>query len=190
MAELPQLTDAYLAGPPALRQAVAGMSREQLTARPVPGKWSTLEVVCHLADFDPKHRAFLIFERNKTALLYGAIGLFHFVFRKKFLAISMSHHGADVTGINVVMPCTTLDRFLPGQPDDERAGNVEYVNRMADYLATVPPESLSVVENPEAIDPALAGETGAANKPHLTEESKAQSNPELQAHTEKLGTET
>jgi zinc/manganese transport system permease protein len=27
----------------------------------------------------------------KTALLYGAIGLFHFIFRKKFLAISLSH---------------------------------------------------------------------------------------------------
>ena len=29
------------------------MTREQLLARPVAGKWSTLEVVCHLADFDP-----------------------------------------------------------------------------------------------------------------------------------------
>src|SRR5438128_1888651 len=48
-----QLIDSYLAGPQTLRQAVAGMSREQLLARPVPGKWSTLEVVCHLADFDP-----------------------------------------------------------------------------------------------------------------------------------------
>jgi zinc/manganese transport system permease protein len=37
----------------------------------------------------------------KTAALYGAIGLFHFIFRKRFLAISMSHHGGDVTGINV-----------------------------------------------------------------------------------------
>src|SRR4029079_15974311 len=36
-----------------LGNAVAGMHREQLAARPVPGKWSTLEVVCHLADFDP-----------------------------------------------------------------------------------------------------------------------------------------
>ena len=34
-------------------------------------------------------------EVGKTALLYGAVGLFHFIFRKKFLAISMSH-GADV----------------------------------------------------------------------------------------------
>ena len=50
---LPQLIEAYLAGPPAVRKAVAGLSHEQLLARPVAGKWSTLEVVCHLADFDP-----------------------------------------------------------------------------------------------------------------------------------------
>ena len=53
MATMQELIDAYLAGPGALRRAVAGMSREQLLARPVPGKWSTLEVVCHLADFEP-----------------------------------------------------------------------------------------------------------------------------------------
>jgi uncharacterized damage-inducible protein DinB len=50
---LPQMIEAYLAGPAALRKAVAGMSREQVLARPVAGKWSTLEVVCHLVDFDP-----------------------------------------------------------------------------------------------------------------------------------------
>lgn len=53
MSAMQPLLDAYLAGPPALRRAVAGMSRDQILARPVPGKWSTLEVVCHLADFDP-----------------------------------------------------------------------------------------------------------------------------------------
>jgi hypothetical protein len=52
MTPLPQLIDAYLAGLQTLRQAVAGMTREQLTARPIAGKWSTLEVVCHLADSD------------------------------------------------------------------------------------------------------------------------------------------
>src|SRR5438132_14412058 len=46
------LIDADLVGPATLRQAVAGMNHEQLLARPVPGKWSTLEVVCHLVDSD------------------------------------------------------------------------------------------------------------------------------------------
>lgn len=47
------LADAYESGAAALRAAVAGMTRDQLLARPVPGKWSTLEVVAHIADMDP-----------------------------------------------------------------------------------------------------------------------------------------
>lgn len=50
--DLLQLIDDYAAGPQLLRNAVTGMSPEQLRARPIPGKWSTLEVVCHLADFE------------------------------------------------------------------------------------------------------------------------------------------
>ena len=53
MSALTQLIDRYLDGGKALRQAVAGMTREQLLARPVAGKWSTQEVVCHIADFEP-----------------------------------------------------------------------------------------------------------------------------------------
>jgi uncharacterized damage-inducible protein DinB len=53
MANLAQLIQDYLAGPVALRKAVAGLSPEQRRARPVAGKWSTLEVVCHIADFEP-----------------------------------------------------------------------------------------------------------------------------------------
>src|SRR4051794_41672828 len=53
MTDIAKTIDDYLAGPARLRRAVAGMSREQLVARPVAGKWSTLEVVCHLADFEP-----------------------------------------------------------------------------------------------------------------------------------------
>ena len=44
--------DDYVSGPAQLRTVVAGMTKEQLVARPVPGKWSTLEVICHLADFE------------------------------------------------------------------------------------------------------------------------------------------
>ena len=54
---------AYLAGPALLRQAVAGMTDAQLDARPVPGKMSTREVVCHIADFEPVYA-----DRMKRAL--------------------------------------------------------------------------------------------------------------------------
>src|SRR5881397_3812700 len=52
MAVLAGLINSYLTGIEILRRAVQGMSQEQVLARPVPGKWSTLEVVCHLADFE------------------------------------------------------------------------------------------------------------------------------------------
>jgi hypothetical protein len=48
-----RLIDEYLAGPAALRQAIAGMTPAQLNAAPIPGKWSTRQVICHIADFEP-----------------------------------------------------------------------------------------------------------------------------------------
>lgn len=47
------LIEQYITGPDLLRRALAGMTREQLRARPIAGKWSTHEVVCHLADYEP-----------------------------------------------------------------------------------------------------------------------------------------
>src|SRR6516225_9788707 len=44
------LISAYEKGVEELRLAVAGMTGEQLRSRPVVGKWSTLEVACHIAD--------------------------------------------------------------------------------------------------------------------------------------------
>ena len=46
-------------------------------------------------------------EVGKTAALYGVVGLFHFIFRRQFLAISMSHHhdthhhDVEPTGLSV-----------------------------------------------------------------------------------------
>jgi uncharacterized damage-inducible protein DinB len=51
--ECDRLITDYLGGPHLLRQAVAGMTQGQLDARPIPGKWSTREVVCHIADYEP-----------------------------------------------------------------------------------------------------------------------------------------
>jgi zinc/manganese transport system permease protein len=39
-------------------------------------------------------------EVEKTALLYGAIGLFHYIFRRKFLLISMDPEAAEAQGIS------------------------------------------------------------------------------------------
>ncbi len=44
------LVAAYQQGIEDLRTAVAGLTAEQILARPIPGKWSILEVVAHLAD--------------------------------------------------------------------------------------------------------------------------------------------
>jgi GNAT superfamily N-acetyltransferase len=45
-----ELIAEYRAGPERLERSVAGMSAEQLRLRPIAGKWSTLEVVCHVSD--------------------------------------------------------------------------------------------------------------------------------------------
>src|ERR1700747_1321906 len=81
--------DNYLAGPRTLRQAVAGMSREQLLARPVPGKWSTMEVVCHLAAFETigADRMKRIIAEDKPTLL-GA--------DEQRLAAALSYHDRDL----------------------------------------------------------------------------------------------
>jgi hypothetical protein len=72
------LIEQYLAGPGLLGRAVAGMTKEQLLARPVLGKWSTQEVVCHLADYEPIYadRMKRVIALNEPELLKGDPGLF------------------------------------------------------------------------------------------------------------------
>jgi uncharacterized damage-inducible protein DinB len=45
-----QLIANYEVGSDLLRAAVVGMPRDDLVARPIARKWSTLEVVCHVCD--------------------------------------------------------------------------------------------------------------------------------------------
>lgn len=76
--DISHLIDQYQAGPAALREAVAGMAREELLARPVAGKWSTHEVVCHLADFEPIYadRMKRVLAEHEPPLLSGDPDLF------------------------------------------------------------------------------------------------------------------
>src|SRR5437867_4062226 len=64
--------EAYAAGPAKLRAAVAGLTREELTARPGPGAWSVLEVVVRLADSDA-----ISIDRMKRMLIEDNPSLLH-----------------------------------------------------------------------------------------------------------------
>jgi uncharacterized damage-inducible protein DinB len=113
MATLAQRTDEYLAGIGVVRQAVAGMNREQLTARPVAGKWSTLEVVCHLADFEP-----IMADRIKRVIalenpaLIGA--------DENCFARTLAYHERDLDEELAIVEHTRrqLARILRKQPND------------------------------------------------------------------------
>ena len=72
------LIEQYLAGPGLLRRVVSGMTRDQRLARPVPGQWSTQEVVCHLADYEPIYadRMKRVIALKEPELLKGDPGLF------------------------------------------------------------------------------------------------------------------
>ena len=50
---IPELIAEYEQGPGKLRELIAGMTPAQIDAAPVAGKWSTRQVICHLADFEP-----------------------------------------------------------------------------------------------------------------------------------------
>lgn len=112
MAALQPLIDNYLQGIPTLRQAVAGLSRDQVQARPVPGKWSTLEVVCHLADFEP-----ILADRMKRVIaedeptLLGA--------DENRFAAALAYHARDLDEELAIIEHTRrqLARILRSLPD-------------------------------------------------------------------------
>jgi uncharacterized damage-inducible protein DinB len=112
MSTMQGLIEPYLAGPAALRAGVAGMSRAQLIARPIAGKMSALEVVCHVADFEPIYADRMkrvIAEDNPT--LVGAD-------ESRFLA-ALAYHDRDVEEELVIVERTRsqMARILRTLPD-------------------------------------------------------------------------
>jgi uncharacterized damage-inducible protein DinB len=63
--------DDYLGGVAALRRAFAGLGRDDLTARPIPGRWSLLEVLAHLADSEQAwcHRLKRVIAEDRPLLI-------------------------------------------------------------------------------------------------------------------------
>jgi hypothetical protein len=119
MSKLTPLIENYLAGATALRCAVAGLTPEQLKARPVAGKWSMLEVVCHLADFDPilADRMKRIIAEDRPPLLGADENRF---------AAALAYHARDVNEEMDIIERTRsqLARILRTLPDSalERVG--------------------------------------------------------------------
>jgi uncharacterized damage-inducible protein DinB len=116
VAKLAELLEPYLAGAGVLRQAVRGMTVEQIKARPVAGKWSTLEVVCHLTDFDPIYADRMkrvIAEENPS--LPGAN-------ENKFAAV-LSYHDRDLEEELTILEKTRsqMARILRKLPDSALA---------------------------------------------------------------------
>lgn len=76
--EIREAVDRYAAGPELLRNSVAGLSAEQIRTPAPPGRWSPLEVVCHLADFETIYadRIKRILAEESPLLLSGDPDLF------------------------------------------------------------------------------------------------------------------
>lgn len=118
--EFKNLISQYIHGGYLLRQAVAHMPLEHLLARPISGKWSTLEVVCHISDFEP-----VFADRMKRVIalenpqLLGAD-------ENRFLK-SLSYHqriiGEELALIDLVR--SQMARILTALPDSAwvRVGN-------------------------------------------------------------------
>jgi hypothetical protein len=96
-----ELADQYLAGAAQLRAAVAGMTREQLLARPVAGKWSTLEVVCHISDFEP----FFVDRMKRIIAFHKDVPLLLAADENQFVA-ELKYHERDVAEELAVVEAT------------------------------------------------------------------------------------
>jgi len=113
------LIQEYLSGLQQLQSAVAGMTEEQLHAAPIPGKWSTLQVVCHIADFEPVYadRMKRVIAEEEAQLLSGDPDLF---------AARLAYHVRDVREELAVISSVRhqMARILAAQTDSvfQRAG--------------------------------------------------------------------
>ena len=135
MTKFDELIAAYAAGSDRLRKSVAGMNPQQLRARPIAGKWSTLECVVHIADFEPvlAERMKRIISHERPLLLSADENLFFTTLaydhrdveeelsivdttRKQMTRIlkSLPTEAADKAGVHSYKGLVTLEAVLTG----------------------------------------------------------------------------
>ena len=110
-----QLVSDYCAGPQQLRTAVAGMTADQLDARPIPGKWSTCQVICHIADFEPVYvdRMKRVLAENEPTLLSGDPDLFavRLAYDRRDIAVELDFIEATRRHMRAVLESLGPDDF-------------------------------------------------------------------------------
>jgi uncharacterized damage-inducible protein DinB len=106
-----ELIDAYFAGIDDVERAVAGMTDEQLRARPIAGQWSSLEVICHLADTEA-----LFAERMKRVLAEDRPTLMYVDPDRHAAALAFHHRDAaeEIALLGAVR--RQMTRILRAQP--------------------------------------------------------------------------
>ena len=113
--------DGYLSGPGMLRAAVTGLSREQMISRPITGRWSVLEVVCHLVDTDANiaHRIKRVLSEERP--VFDRV-------KPELMLAALAYHDRDVEDELGIFDLTRrqIGRILRASPPDawERAGVV------------------------------------------------------------------
>jgi len=113
MPGIAELIEEYAAGPGRLRASVAGLTREQLLAKPVAGKMSTLEVVAHIADFDP-----IIADRMKRVITHDRPQLLG-ADENKFLAGLLYHEREVEEELRIIeLTRSQMARILRRQPPE------------------------------------------------------------------------
>src|ERR1700733_1747540 len=105
--------EAYLDGPVRLRRVVIDLNAKQLEARPVPGKWSTLEVVCHLVDSEQAwcHRMKRVIAEEKP-LIIG--------YDETRFSATLAYENHDVAEELALLECMRrqMGRIFSGLPED------------------------------------------------------------------------
>ena len=113
------LIDEYASGPQRLRTAVRGMTAEELDATPISNQWSTRQVICHLADFEPVYvdRMKRVIAEHEPMLMSGDPNEFAAALAYESRDLETELHLIEVIRAHM----TTILRVLPPE-EFERKG--------------------------------------------------------------------
>src|SRR5690606_28969656 len=117
-----------------------GMTAEEIRARPVPGKWSTLEVVAHIADFEPVYacRIKRILAEENATLLSGDPDLFAARLKYDLRDLEEELSLIDATRrhiTRILRNCAESDFARTGTPSSEGPLSLgEVLRRIAEHI--------------------------------------------------------